>query len=554
MSQVCKRLFAPLILLVVLAACGGGGGRSSTPQPPSTTPTITAISPTHAGPGTLVSITGTNLGSPLAVYFNNKLAYSFTAVSATEVDAVVPAGASTGTISVTASGGIATSPTFTVDLPLSPTVTSFTPTTLSPGSTVTVTGTHFLAVTQVQFAGVNAAAFTVSSDTQLQATAPGSLSAGVITITSPGGTGTSSAYTFSSTTQAQVILNTGFESTTPLAWQGDTAVIQPAPGTSAPAVVPHAGTKMAYLGDYGIVKSDQIYQDLYVPATATAATATFYVKIITTETGTTAVDTLTVAALTTANATLGTLLTKSNLNAADFTAYAVDLLPYKGQTIRLSFKSMEDAQRATAFILDDVTVFITVPTAGDLKPIVTAFTPTSGVHGEQLVQLTGKNFFGTTGVSIGGVTASFTLTDGTSLSATVPATATSGTAPITVTNAQGAGSSAANFSVIYGAPTVTAMNPTQGPVGTPVVLSGSSLGYAGTTLTLNGVPITGFTQSYNQLSFTLPAGATTGSVVVTTQGGSSAPRTFTLNVAASTLDLHADRVQVTQSKIGRAHV
>ena len=260
-----------------------------------------------------------------------------------------------------------------------------------------------------------------------------------------------------------------------------------------------------------------------------------------------ATDTLTVSALSTSNAVLGTLLSKSNLDAADYTPYSVSLLPYKGQLVRLSFKSQEDAQRATSFVLDDVTANLIVPTATDLKPLITSFTPTTGIPGEQKVQITGGNFAGVTGLTIGGVSAAFTLTDSTKLSATVPATATAGAAPITITNAQGTGSSAAPFSVIYGAPTVTAMYPAQGPAGTPVVLSGTYLGYAGTTVTLNGTAITPSAQSATQLSFTVPTGATTGSVVVTTQGGSSAPRTFTLNSAASTLDLHADRVQLTQS-------
>ena len=445
-------------------------------------------------------------------------------------------------------GGSSPAPTPTPTPTPAPTITSFSPTTPGSGTVVTVTGTHLMSVTQVQFNGVQAASFSVASDTQLQATAPASPTAGVITVTTAAGSGSSSTYTIAPPSPlAQVMLNGGFESSAPMAWQGDTGVIQPAPGTSAPGVVPHGGTNMAYLGGYGAVASDQIYQDLYVPATATTATVTFYLKTLTDETGTKATDTFTVSALSTSNVVLGTLLTKSNLDAADYTAYSVSLLPYKGQVVRLSFKSQEDAQLATSFVLDDVSANILVPSASDLNPIITSFTPTSGLPVDQTVQISGGNFFSVANVQIGGANAAFTLIDGTTLSATVPAGAAFGPAPIILTNTLGTGSSAAPFSVVYGTPTVTAMNPTQGPVGTPVVLTGSYLGYLGTTLTLNGTAIHGFTQSATQISFVIPTGATSGSLVVTSPGGMTAPRTFTLNTAASNLDLHADRVQLTQS-------
>ena len=344
----------------------------------------------------------------------------------------------------------------------------------------------------------------------------------------------------------QVLMNTDFEQATPVVWQGDTGVIQDAPGSSDPGVVAHGGLQFAWLGGYGYTASDQITQDFYIPATAQSATLSFYLKIITSEPGTTATDSLTVAALDTANLTLGTLLTRTNLNASSYTAYTADLLPYRGRTVRLSFKSQEDGQNATSFVLDDVVANLTVPAATDLKPLITGFTPTSGLAGETSVRITGGNFFGLTSVSLGGLSASYTLTDGTSLSATVPAGASIGSSPISLTNLQGTGLSTAGFSVTYGTPTITGVNPTQGPVGTPVVITGTYLGYSGTTLTLNGLAITPTSRSATQVTFTLPTGATSGNLVLTTPGG-TVTRTFTVNSAAATLDLHIEKVQLTQS-------
>jgi len=344
----------------------------------------------------------------------------------------------------------------------------------------------------------------------------------------------------------QVLMNGDFEQTSPVAWKGDTGVIQEAPGSQYPAMLPHLGTNFAWLGGYGSVASDQITQDLFIPATATSATLSFYLKIVTDEPGTAAKDSLTVAALDTAGATLGTLLTRTNLNASPYTAVTADLLPYKGRTIRLSFKSLEDAQYATSFLVDDVAASITVPQASDLKPFISSFTPTSGLAGETTLQVTGGNFFGVVGVTIGGLTATFTLTDGTTLSAAVPAGTANGSAPISITSLQGTGISATTFSVTYGVPTVTGVNPTQGPVGTPVVITGTYLGYAGTTLALNGQALTLTSQSASQLTFQVPAGASTGNLVLTTPGG-AVTRTFGVTAGTSTFDLHLEKVLLTQS-------
>ncbi|MFN7959493.1 MAG: IPT/TIG domain-containing protein [Holophagaceae bacterium] len=529
--------------MIAFLGCGGGGG-GSTP-PPSTTPTVSSVSPTHASPGALVTLTGINFTNVSAVSFNGHAAFSYSLASSTQINAVVPGNATTGPIQVTTLNGQASSPSFTVDAAQAPTIASYTPSTLSIGTVVTLTGSHFVGTTAVQFNGVNATTFTVDSDTQLRATAPAGLTAGTITVTSGGGVATSTAYTVNASAQAQVMMNTGFEAVapSPIIWKGNTDIISTANGAN---MVPHSGTHYAWVGGYGSVNSDQITQDFWVPATATVADVTFYVKIITAEPGAVATDTFTVQALSTTNTVLGTLLTKSNLNAADYTAFTVSLLPHKGQVVRVSFKSQEDAQNATSFLLDDVTATIAVPDSADLKPVITSFTPTSGVAGVDTVTISGRNFFGLTSVTIGGASAAYTLTDGTSLSTVIPAGAANGAAPISIANAQGTGTSATNFTVAYGAPTITSVNPTQAPVGATVVIDGTYLGYAGTTLTLNGTPLTIASQSPTQLTFTVPVGATSGNLAVTTPGG-QLTRTFTVNTAATTLDLHVDKVQLTQS-------
>jgi len=69
-------------------------------------PTITSFTPTTAGTGATVTITGTNLTGVTAVSFGGMAASSFLVNSSTNITAVVGAGAS-GNVSVTTSGGIA---------------------------------------------------------------------------------------------------------------------------------------------------------------------------------------------------------------------------------------------------------------------------------------------------------------------------------------------------------------------------------------------------------------------------------------------------------------
>ncbi len=84
-------------------------------------PTITSFDPTSGPVGTSVTINGTNFTGATAVTFNTAGA-SFTVTSATAIQATVPAGATTGPLSVTTPGGTATSANaFTVKVPLTAT-------------------------------------------------------------------------------------------------------------------------------------------------------------------------------------------------------------------------------------------------------------------------------------------------------------------------------------------------------------------------------------------------------------------------------------------------
>jgi IPT/TIG domain-containing protein len=175
-----------------------GGGTATTSSSFSVTvqtqaPTITSLAPASGPVGTSVTVTGTSFTGATAVSFNGTSA-SFSVTSPTSIVAAVPAGASTGPISVTTGGGTATTSssfTVTASTAKAPIISSFSPVSGRIGSSVAIVGANFTGATSVKFNGVSAS-FNVPSSTRISALVPGGATTGRITVTTPGGTATSS--------------------------------------------------------------------------------------------------------------------------------------------------------------------------------------------------------------------------------------------------------------------------------------------------------------------------------------------------------------------------
>jgi hypothetical protein len=157
---------------------------------------------------------------------------------------------------------------------------------------------------------------------------------------------------------------------------------------------------------------------------------------------------------------------------------------------------------------------------GPAAPTIANFTPTQGPVGTTLT-ITGTGFTGATSVKFAGTIAAFTPGSDTSLTATVPAGAATG--PITVVTPAGTGTSATNFTVttVTPAPTISSFSPTSGRAGTVVTITGT--GFTGATnVTFGGVRATTFSVTSNTaLKATVPTGARTGPIAVTTPGGTA---------------------------------
>lgn len=142
------------------------------------------------------------------------------------------------------------------------------------------------------------------------------------------------------------------------------------------------------------------------------------------------------------------------------------------------------------------------------------------------VEILGDNLGEVSQVSFGGVQAQFQSGSNTFLIATVPMNAIDGTVTVTLPT----GLQTQSQQSMHILPIITNLDPSSGPVGTQVGIVGG--GFAGATrVTFGGVKATTFTVvAPSLIQATVPAGAKTGKVTVTTHNGTAVSKeTFTVN-------------------------
>src|SRR6185437_5148087 len=170
-------------------------------------------------------------------------------------------------------------------------------------------------------------------------------------------------------------------------------------------------------------------------------------------------------------------------------------------------------------------------TYGNL-PTVTGMTPITGPSaGGTPVTIIGTGFTGATSVSFGGTPVVPTVVSDTQITVSTP-THAAGTFPVVVTTPAGASTSNAFSSFTFtgsatGAPVVTAISPTTGPVGGGTLVTVTGTGFTGaTSVNFGGTTAVPTVVSDTSLTVTSPAHAAgTVDVLVTNGVGTSAAST-----------------------------
>jgi hypothetical protein len=161
------------------------------------TPVVTGVTPAYGREegGTTVEITGTHLYDATGVEFGDVPARNFVVDSPSLIVAEAPAGSNTVDVTVTAPPGtseVTATDRFTfVPVGSAPVIKRLSAKTgpAAGGKTITITGTRFVGVTEVQFGGQKASSFVVNNTQSISAVSPpGTAGAVYVSVTTPNGT------------------------------------------------------------------------------------------------------------------------------------------------------------------------------------------------------------------------------------------------------------------------------------------------------------------------------------------------------------------------------
>jgi RHS repeat-associated protein len=174
---------------------------------------------------------------------------------------------------------------------------------------------------------------------------------------------------------------------------------------------------------------------------------------------------------------------------------------------------------------------VSVSSAASPAPVITSLSENAGPVGSELA-VVGSGFGGpqtNSVVTLNGVAVTVNSWNATSIIITIPSGATSGNV---VVNVGGVASNGLPFTVAV-APSISGLSPSSGAIGTTVTISGSNFGATQgiSTIAFNGTLVGSVCStcwSATSIILTVPAGATTGNVVITVWGLSSNGVGFTV--------------------------
>jgi uncharacterized delta-60 repeat protein len=498
-------------------------------------PTITGFVPNNPDAGQTLIINGTNFIPPgcgvtvQSLYLGGQLVPpgNITVVSTTAITVVVPANASSGTVQLIRTDN--SNATRTGFLFNAPRPISFTPTSGTTGTAVVITGQNFSGTSGaagVKINGVNAAFYTVDSDTQITAyPAASSATTGSIVVTNVNGNGSAGTFTF---TPPAII--DGFY--TSYGATGATITLYGRNFTNAFLV--KFGTKV---GSIVSVSPTQIVATVGTGAGTSGPTVS--TTLATTTPGGQGVRSgfrfstgPTVAAPTISSITpqpvaqQNTVLSINGTNLLTATGVLLNGVPlqFSGTPTNALVKVIIPAGSTDGTI----TVYThggTTTSSVTILPLPTilSFTPSTGATGT-MVTITGSGFTGVTGaasVRFGSTNAaSYTVLDNTHISAIVAGGATG---VITIVAPGGTVTSTTNYTYVapVPAPTITSVSTDIGTTGTVITINGTNFVNGSTNVSFGGTAASNVTfVSATQIKATVGTG-NSGNIIVTTPSGSA---------------------------------
>jgi IPT/TIG domain/Carboxypeptidase regulatory-like domain len=513
----------------------GGIASSGVPFTVTPAPAITILTPNAGAVGASVIIAGTNFGTTQGastVTFNGTAVTSVTNWSAVSIVVKVPTGATTGNVIVNAAGVASNAVPFTVTP--APAITTLTPNTGAVGASVIIAGTNFgatqVAGSTITFNGIAATSVTIWSATSITAIVPVGATTGNVVVNAAGVASNGMTFTVTPTPVITSLLpNTGAVGASVIiagtnfgATQGTSTVTFS--GIAVTAVANWSATSITVTVPAGATTGNVVVNAAGVASNGVIFTVTPAPAITTLTPNAGAIGASVIIAGTNFGATqvAGSTVTFNGISAGtagSWTPSSITVtVPAGASTGNVVVNAAGVASTGSPF---------TVTAA----PAITLLSQTSGAVGTSIT-ITGTNFgasqvAGST-VSFGGTTAPVTFWSATSIVVPVPVGAISGNVIVTVA---GVPSNGMAFTV---APVLTTLTPNSGPIGASITIAGSNFGTSqgGSTVTFNGTPVTVVTSwSAASLVVTVPAGATTGNVVVTVGAQASNALTFTVTPA-----------------------
>jgi hypothetical protein len=374
---------------------------------------VTGFSPAFGQPGNVINIFGSGLSSATLVEFNsdNPTPADFIEISDSQLQAVVPLGATTGPLEVfIGSAGLTSPDSFQV----APLVTNFSPQSGTSPTLVAIFGANFSASgTTVIFSGTNASvAATYIASTEVEAAVPPGAATGPITVITSAGTNVSTNI-FTSGTLPTI---TGF----------------------SPSVGPYGATVVISGGNFfspatvkfnGAVASATITSTTELTATVPSGATTGPITVTTSEGSVTTSNEFTTSAgpiVTNFSPTLGESTTAVIIGG--FNLASVTSVTFNGKAGTITGFSANEIQAfppsgsgiGPIKVITSTSSFTTSNNFTNAAgPFITDFSPVLGPAGSP-VTIDGINFTSTTTVKFGGVAATRTVVGDTQISATVP--------------------------------------------------------------------------------------------------------------------------------------